>query len=131
MGITSDSIELPPGQTDPRDMALNGSNNARAVAVAAFRGKHFMGYGVKTSEGWSCVASVGMGWSKHSCRSMEDVRCWLRMSTQATQFDLLASVEELEQVIGALPVYAAPAILPQDIRGVAAKLPKLQAGMWN
>ena len=62
---------------------------------------------------------------------MEDVRCWLRMSTQATQFDLLASVEELEQVIGALPVYAAPAILPQDIRGVAAKLPKLQAGMWN
>jgi hypothetical protein len=101
-------------------MQLNSQDNRRAVALAAFQGKHFSGYAVKTSEGWTAVASLGMTWSKMKCASANDARVWLRTTSHAGRFDSFFSLDDLRKAIDKLPEYARPAIEPESVLGVEA-----------
>lgn len=95
------------------------------VALAGYRGRHFQGYAVRVADGWTCVASLGMTWSKIHCRTAEDARVTLRTMSHASHFDMFRDVEDLIDVIGALPPYQQPGILPEQIAGLPAKLPRL------
>jgi hypothetical protein len=101
-------------------MELNSQDNRRAVALAAFQGKHFSGYAVKTSEGWTAVASLGMTWSKIKCATANDARVWLRTTSHAGRFDSYSGIDDLRAVINKLPEYARPAIEPESVLGVEA-----------
>jgi hypothetical protein len=95
------------------------------VALAGYRGHHFQGYAMRGADGWTCVVALGMTWSKISCRSAEDARVTLRTMSHAARFDTFRDVDELIDVVHALPPYQQPGILPEQIAGLPAKLPRL------
>jgi hypothetical protein len=94
----------------------------RPVALAAFRGQHFLGYAVKSPDGWTCVASIGMTWSKIRCRTMEEARSTLRTTSHASRFDTFLKLDDLTRLVATLPPYQQPAIGPQEVADVKPKL---------
>jgi hypothetical protein len=109
-------------------MLLNSQENRRAVAIAAYQGRHFCGYAVKTDEGWTAVAALGMSWSKLKVATANDARMWLRTTTHAGKFDMFSSITDLREVIDDMPEYNRPAIEPESIAGTSSLfLQKLQA----
>ena len=95
------------------------------VAIAAYRNKHFQGYAVRTPNEWICVVSLGMGWSKIRAHSAEDARTTLRTTSHAARFESFRNLDELIALIAKLPPYKAPCIMPEEIAGLPAKLPKV------
>ena|SRR5688572_26314565 len=110
-------------------MKLNGSENQRTVAIAAYRGKHFLGYAVKTRDrSWIAVAAIGMSWSKWKCSTVTDAITWLRTTTHAARFEWFSEITDLTEVIEKLPVYEQPGITVESL-GDAVSLPaKLSSG---
>jgi hypothetical protein len=106
-------------------MRLLGAGNGGVVAIAAYRGKHFQGYALRSNDGWVCVVALGMSWSKLRAATAEDARVTIRTMSHAARFDDFRDVDELVSRIDALPPYQQPGILPQQIGGFPAKLPKL------
>jgi hypothetical protein len=99
-----------------------------ARAIAAYRGRHFQGYALRSPvEGWICVFSTGMTWSKSVCRTFEDARALFRTMSHAQRFDVYDDVNDVTTIIDALPPYQQPSILPSDLPVVANRLPKLRA----
>ena len=89
-------------------MSISGQTNIAAMALAGFRAQHFLGYAVRTRDGWVCVAAVGMTWSKLACRTAEDARTTLRTASHANRFEHYKELGELMQVIDRLPPFAQP-----------------------
>ena len=106
-------------------MHLLGAGKGGVLAIAAYRDKHFQGYALRTPDGWVCVCSLGMGWTKLRAQTAEDARMTLRTTSHAARFDDFRDVDRLVSAINKLPPYQMPGILPQDIAGFPAKLPKL------
>ena len=98
-----------------------------ARAIVAYRGRHFQGYAVRSAEGWICVFSTGLNWSKSICRTFEDARSLFRTMSHAQRFDVFDDVNDIATIIDALPPYQQPGIMPSDIAVVANRLPRLQA----
>ena len=105
-------------------MRLLGTGKG-VVAIVAHRGKQFQGYGVRTEDGWVCVASLGMNWTKLKCPTAEDCRVFLRTTCHADRFDDFRDIDALTALLRKLPPHAEPGIRPEHIAGVAVKLPKL------
>ena len=130
-GCTTRPVEVnaPTGTADVEGMhgELIGSKT-RKTALAAYRGRHFQGFAVRTGpDGWVCVITTGMSWSKMNCRTVEDARCHFRAITHASRFDVFDDLEALCAVVRALPPYEQPGILPWELPGIPQKLPKLAA----
>ena len=106
-------------------MYLLGAGKGGVAAIAAYRGKHFQGYALRTRDGWVCVVALGMGWTKLRAGGAEDARTTLRTTSHAARFEDFRDVDDLVGLINAMPAYQQPSILPQDIAGFPAKLPKL------
>jgi hypothetical protein len=104
-------------------MLLHGRGGV--VALAGYRGQHFLGYAVRLADGWTCVVALGMGWSRIHCRTAEDARVTLRTMSHAARFDTYRDIDELIDAIHALPPFKQPGILPEQIAGLPAKLPRL------
>lgn len=111
-------------------MQLNGQNNGRAVVLVAYRVNSIQGYAVKTREGWTCVGALGMSWTKWKCRSLEDARCWLRMGSNAGRFQTYSEIEDLNKLLLRLSPHEMPGIMPEQIGGIPARLPKLGASSF-
>jgi hypothetical protein len=93
------------------------------VALVAYRGHHFQGYAVKTSDGgWVCVAAMGMSWTRLPVRTAADAKGLLRTTSHAARFEHVRDVEELERMLAALPPYQQPGITPDQIPGLPVKL---------
>jgi hypothetical protein len=105
-------------------MRLLGTGTG-VVAIAAYRDKHFQGYAVRTPDEWLCVVALGMGWSKIRAHSAEDARTTLRTTSHASRFENYRDIDDLIALIAKLPPYKAPGIMPEEIAGLPAKLPKL------
>lgn len=98
-----------------------------ARALSAYRGRHFQGYAVRSAaDGWVCVLSTGMSWSKSICRTFEDARTLFRTMSHVQRFDVYDDVDDLNAIIDALPPFQRPSILPMDLPAIANRLPKLQ-----
>jgi hypothetical protein len=106
-------------------MRLLGAGKGGVLAIAAYRDRHFQGYALRTPDGWVCVCSLGMTWSKLRAQTAEDARMVLRTTSHAARFDDYRDVELLVAAINKMPPYQQPGILPRDIPGFPAKLPKL------
>ena len=106
-------------------MHLLGAGKGGVLAIAAYRDKHFQGYALRTPDGWVCVCSLGMSWTRLRAQTAEDARMTLRTASHAARFDSFRNVDELVSAINKMPPYQKPGILPQDIAGFPAKLPKL------
>ena len=106
-------------------MQLLGAGRGGVVAIAAYRNKHFQGYAIRTNDGWVCVVALGMGWSKLRCQSAEDARVMLRTTSHAARFEAFRNMDEFVNMVAKLPPYKQPGILPDQIAGVPARLPKL------
>src|SRR5215210_5301598 len=122
-GSNSLRVILPLAPSDAVLMYLNGAGGT--VAIAGYRGRHFQGYAIRTPNGWTCVVSLGMTWSKFLVRSAEDARVTLRTMSHASRFEMFTDIDELIAVIHKLPPFQQPGILPEHISGFPAKLPKL------
>src|SRR5688572_21058781 len=96
-------------------MKLNGSENRRTAAIAAYREKHFLGYAVKGREGWIAVGSLGMGWSKWKCASIVDAQTWLRTASHASKFEWFSEQSDLAKLIAQLPPYQTPGITLESL----------------
>lgn len=101
-------------------MRLTGLDTSRANALIGTRGKHFVGYAVRTTEGWVCVAQIGISWTRSTCRSQSDARTCLMATGHAETFEWLSSVDDLNVLLAKLPPYAQPSILPDSIVGIVA-----------
>jgi hypothetical protein len=99
----------------------------RSVAIAAYRSQHFQGYAVRTHDGWVCIASLGMSWTRLLCRTMEDARTTLRASCHAGRFEIFDDIDHLVKALNKLPPFQQPAIMPSQISDIVA-VPKLNAG---
>ena len=110
-------------------MRLAGTEVNRANALVGTRGKHFVGYAVRTTEGWVCVAQIGISWTRSTCRSQSDARTCLMATGHASTFEWLSSVDDLNALIIKLPPYAQPSILPDSIVGILST-PKLGQGEY-
>lgn len=98
-----------------------------AAALVAFRGRHFQGYAVRSKlEGWICIFSTGMNWSKSICRTFEDARTLFRTMSHAQTFDVYDSVEDIDTLIDSLPPFQRPAIMPGELDVVMQRLARLQ-----
>jgi hypothetical protein len=106
-------------------MRLLGTGNGGVVAIVAYRDKRFQGYGVRTDDGWVCIASLGMHWTKLRCRTAEDCRTMLRTTCHANRFDDVRDLDALTSLIAKLPPYLQPGIMPEQIAGIPVRLPKL------
>src|SRR5215218_5187002 len=95
------------------------------VAIAAYRGRHFQGYALRVAEGWTCIISLGMTYSKLQCRSADEARCTLRTMTHAARFEDFRDVDDLISTINKLPPFQQPGIMPEQISGFRARLPNL------
>ena len=58
-------------------------------------------------------------------QTAEDARTTLRTTSHAARFDDFRDADELVSAVNKVAPYQKPAILPQDLSGVAAKPPKL------
>ena len=106
---------------------MNHLSAGGVIGLAAWRGKHFQGYALRTSDGWVCVASLGMTCSRQKVRTADDCRTMLRTTCHASRFDEFRDFDSLKAVIDKLPPHAQPAILPEHIPGLPVRLPKLTA----
>jgi hypothetical protein len=96
-------------------MKLNGSENRRTVALAAYRDKHFLGYAVKGREGWIAVGALGMSWSKWKCATLIDAQTWLRTTSHSAKFEWYSEISDLAKVIEKLPPYDQPGITLESL----------------
>ena len=76
-------------------------------------------------EGWVCVFSTGMTWSKTTCRTFEEARTLFRTMSHAQRFDVFDDVDDIARIVDALPPYQQPSIHPHDLPVVDNRLQKL------
>lgn len=112
------------GPADLFRMRLLGGNGG-VSGILGYRGNCFLGYALRTDDGWVCVASLGMNWTELKCRTSDDCRTMLRATCHVNRFDDFRDVSELTSVVLKLPPHLQPAIMPADIPGIPARLPKL------
>jgi hypothetical protein len=71
------------------------------------------------------VVTTGLSWSKMNCRTLEDARCLFRTMTHASRFAVYRDIDELNDLIDTMPPYQKPGILPEQLSGIPARLPRL------
>ena len=98
----------------------------RVVAIAGYRSQHFQGYAVRTNDGWVCIASLGMSWTRLACRTIDDARALLRATCHAGRFEIFGDIDALRAALNNLPPFQQPAIMPDQIADIV-RLPKLSA----
>ena len=109
-------------------MKLDASEKRRTMAVVAYRGKHFQGYAVKTTQNnWVAVGALGMSWVKWNCLSLTDAQTWLRTTCYAGRFDLYSDAFDLNDIFEKLPPYQQPSITLDSFGSTIAAPTKLQA----
>lgn len=118
------------GRADARGMnwaePVRTASRTSQSALAAFRGHHLQGYAIRNSvDGWICVVTTGLSWSKMNCRTLDDARCLFRTMTHASRFEIYRDIDELNDLIDTMPPYQKPGILPEQLSGIPAKLPRL------
>lgn len=121
------------GLKSPADLVNMSSRSCISTAIqsaqviVAMRGRHFQGYALRSrTEGWLCVFSTGMTWSKSSARTFEEARTLFRTMSHAQQFDVYDSIADLDAVLDKLQPFQRPSILPDDLPPVSNRLPRLQ-----
>jgi hypothetical protein len=87
----------------------------RPIGVTGFRSGYFAGYAVRSGEGWTCVFSIGISWSKHVCRTADEARTCLKTMAHAMDLRWYTDAAELKAAIDKLPEHTVPSIKPETL----------------
>ncbi len=81
------------------------------VALAAFTRRELVGYAIRRQpQGWYCVFSIGMSWSRTNCRDSREAQMAMKVSAHAYSIQWFSDVKELEKILQKVPDYKAPPI---------------------
>jgi hypothetical protein len=109
-------------------MKLDASQKRQATAVAAFKGREFTGYAVRTQTNtWIAVGALGISWAKWNCATLPDAQNWLRTTSYAARFDLYSEPSDLTKIIDKLPPYQQPSITIESFGGILDAPAKLSS----
>jgi hypothetical protein len=106
-------------------MKINEVPRLRPAAMAGYHSGLFVGYALRTSEGWICISSLGLSWTKSVHRSSEDARMHLRTVANAAKFDWFATVEQLENALLRLPESSMPSHMPEMLMATYGRWQRL------
>lgn len=96
-------------------MPFESKQQRRPIAVTGFRSRYFVGYAVRSGQGWVCVFSIGISWSKHLCRTADEARTCLKSMAHAMDLRWYTDPAELKADIDKLPEHTAPPIKPEAL----------------
>jgi RNase adaptor protein for sRNA GlmZ degradation len=87
----------------------------RPIGLTGFRSGYFAGYAVRSDQGWFCVFSIGISWSKHFCRTADEARTCLKCMAHALDLRWYTDPAELKADIDKLPEHTKPSIQPETL----------------
>jgi hypothetical protein len=97
-------------------MALGSKSQVRRpIGITGFRSGYFVGYAVRSGQGWVCVFSIGISWSKHACRTADEARTCLKSMAHAMDLRWYSDAAELKKAIDELPEHNSPSIKPEAL----------------
>ena len=106
---------------------MASENQRRPIGLTGFRSGAFVGYAVRSTQGWVCVFSIGISWSKHVCRTSDEARTCLKTMAHAMDLRWYTDPQQLIADIDKLPEHTAPSTKPELLMDGAEQRLRLRA----